>query len=104
MHAAFNFVGSIITPALAGLLPADMISFENLLQPLIYLLLLAWQNGVLIASIILFCVLFSRRKLSRGSAPLYRDNAASLVLGNVGMIFVLVVMGLILALNLRPLP
>ena len=103
MHAAFNFVGSIITPALAGLLPADMISFENLLQPLIYLLLLAWQNGVLIAGIILFCVLFSRRKLSRGSDPLCRDNATSLVLGNVGMILVLVVMGLILALNLRPL-
>ena len=104
MHAALNFVGSIVTPALAGLLPADMISFENLLQPLVYLLLAAWQYGMLIAGIILFCVLFSRRKLSRGPSPLYRENAASLVLGNVGMIFVLVVMGLIIALNLRPYP
>ena len=104
MHAALNFVGSIVTPALAGLLPADMISFENLLQPLVYLVLAAWQYGMLIAGIILFCVLFSRRKLSRGPSPLYRENAASLVLGNVGMIFVLVVMGLIIALNLRPYP
>ena len=43
IHAAVNFMGSVITPALAALLPADMISFENLLQPLIYLLLLTWQ-------------------------------------------------------------
>ena len=59
---------------------------------------------MLIAGIILFSVLFSRRKLSRGPTPLYRENAASLVLGNVGMILTLVVMGLILALNLRPSP
>ena len=57
---------------------------------------------MLIAGIVLFCVLLSRRKLSRGSDPLYRENAASLMLGNVGMILCLVIMGLVMAINLWP--
>ena len=102
MHAAVNFMGSIVTPQLAGLLPADLMSFENTLQPLIYMALLIWQYGMLIAGAALLCALFSRRKLSRGSEPLYRENAASLMLGNTGMIAALVVMGLLMALNLWP--
>ena len=102
MHAAFNFMGSIVTSQLVGLLPEDLISFENLIQPLVYLLLMVWQYGMLIAGIVLFCVLLSRRKLSRGSDPLYRENAASLMLGNVGMILCLVIMGLVMAINLWP--
>ena len=102
MHAVINFMGSIVTPGLVKLLPADMITFENVFQPLIYLFLIVWQYGMLIAGIVLFCVLFSRRKLSRGPAPLYRENGGRLMFGNVGMIVALVVMGLVMAINLWP--
>lgn len=102
MHAAINFMGSIITPALVNMLPEDLMSFTNLLQPFIYLFILVWQYGMLIAGIVLFCVLLSKRKLSRGTAPLWRENAVSVVLGNVGMIACLVVMGLVMGLNLWP--
>ena len=102
MHAVVNFMGGVVLPALTELLPADLVSFENLLQPLIYLFLILWQYGVLIAGIVLFCTLFSRRKLSRGIAPLYRETAPSLVMGNVGMIAACTVMGLIMAINLWP--
>lgn len=102
MHAVFNFMGSIVTSALVGLLPEDLLSFENLLQPFVYMFLMVWQYGMLIAGIILFCVMLSRRKLSRGPAPLYRENAASVLFGNPGMIAALVCMGLVIALNLWP--
>lgn len=102
MHAALNFMGSIVNPALVELLPEDAVSFTNILQPLIYLFLMLWQYGMLIAGIVLFCILFSRRKLSHGSTPLYRENAASVMFGNVGMIACLVVMGLVMAINLWP--
>ncbi len=102
MHAVINLMGSIVTPSLANLLPEDMMSFTNPLQPFVYLFILVWQYGMLIAGIVLFCVLFSNRKLSKGPAPLWRENAASLVLGNVGMIVCLAVMGLVIGINLRP--
>jgi membrane protease YdiL (CAAX protease family) len=102
MHAAINFMGSIVNPALVSLLPEDLMSFENLLQPFVYLFILIWQYGMLIAGIILFCILFSRRKLSRGPERLYRENAASLMLGNLGMIAAIAVMGLVMAINLWP--
>ena len=102
MHAIINLMGSIVIPALASLLPADLVTFETPIQPLILLFVLLWQYGMLIAGGILLWVLFPRRKLSRGSVPLYRENAASLVLGNSGMIAACAVMGLIMALNLWP--
>ena len=102
MHAALNFMGSVVLPALANLLPEDGVSFTSALQPLVYLLIVIWQYGMLIAGIVLLCVLFSKRQLSKGSTPLYRENAASVILGNVGMIACLIVMGLIIAINLWP--
>ena len=102
MHAAVNFMGSIVTPALADLLPDDLITFEHLYQPFVYMFLMIWSYGMLIAGIALFCVLLSRRKLSRGTDPLYRENAASVIFGNVGMIAALAVMGLVMAVNLWP--
>ncbi len=102
MHAAINFMGSIVTPALADMLPEDLVSFTSPLQPFVYLFIMIWQYGMLIAGIVLFCVLFSGRKLSKGPAPLRRENAASLMFGNVGMIACLVVMGLVMEINLWP--
>lgn len=102
MHGVINLMGSIVTPGLAELLPEDMVSFTSVLQPLIYLFILVWQYGMLIAGIVLFCILLSKRKLSRGPEPLYRENAASVMVGNLGMIVCLVVMGLVMAINLWP--
>ena len=102
MHAAVNFMGSIVTPALLSSLPEDLVSFENLFQPLIYLFLVAWQYGMLIAGIVLFSIQLSRRKLSRGPDPLRHRQAASIMLGNPGMVASLLVMGLIIVLNLLP--
>lgn len=102
MHAAINFMGSIVTPALVDMLPEDLVNFTSPVQPLIYLFLLFWQYGMLIAGIVLFCVLFSRRKLSRGTSPLYRENGASLMFLNVGMIACIVIMLLLMAINLIP--
>lgn len=102
MHAAINFMGSIVMPALAKLLPEDLVSFTSPLQPLVYLFIVMWQYGMLIAGIVLFCVLLSKRKLSGGTDPLYRENALRITVGNVGMILCLVVMALLMAVNLWP--
>lgn len=102
MHAAMNLVGTVVTPALMSVLPADLISFENRFQPLIYLFLVAWQYGMLIAGIVLFSIQLSRRKLSRGPDPLRHRQAASIMLGNPGMVASLLVMGLTILLNLLP--
>lgn len=102
MHAIINLMGSIVIPTLASLLPADLVTFETPIQPLILLFVLLWQYGMLIAGGILLWTLFPRRKLSRGKIPLYRENATSLVLRNSGMILACAVMGLIMAVNLWP--
>jgi membrane protease YdiL (CAAX protease family) len=102
MHAVVNLMGGVITPGLAGLLPEDLVSFTSPLQPFIYLFIVMWQYGMLIAGIVLFCVLLSKRKLSGGTDPLYRENAARLMVGNVGMILCFVMMALLMAVNLWP--
>ena len=102
MHAIVNFMGSIVTPYLVTLLPEDLITFTHPAQPLVYLFLLLWQYGMLIAGIALFCSLFSRRKLSRGTTPLYRENGASILLLNRGMPVCLAVMLIVMAVSLIP--
>ena len=102
MHAVINFMGSIVTPNLAALLPEDMISFTTPAQPFIYLFLIVWQYGALIAGIVLFCTMLSRRKLSRGITPLYRENGASVMFLNAGMIACLIAMLFMIAVNLIP--
>ena len=102
MHAVINFMGSVVMPALANLLPEDLVSFTSPLQPFVYLFIVMWQYGMLIAGIVLFCVLLSKRKLSKGAEPLYRENAARVMTVNVGMILCLAVMALLMAINLWP--
>lgn len=101
-HALINLMGSVVIPALAARLPSDAVSFSDGLQPLLLLFLLLWQHGMLLGGIVLLCVLLPQRKLSRGSDPLPRGRAASLMLGNPGMSICLGVMGLLLLLNLWP--
>ena len=102
MHAAVNFLGSIVIPKLAELMPADGASFTSPLQILVTLFMIVWQYGLIIAAIVLVCALWSRRKLSGGTTPLYRENGPSLALLNPGMIACLAVMCLMLASSLIP--
>lgn len=102
IHAAVNFMGGILIPQLAELLPEDLLSITNSLQPLIYLFIIVWQYGMLIAGIVLFSVLLSRRKLSRGSARLSGGKTLGLLLSNPGMILTILLMLAILAVNLIP--
>ncbi len=102
MHAVINFLGSIVVPALAALMPEDGISFTSPVQILVTLFMVIWQYGLIIAAIVLVCALWNRRKLSAGSTPLYRENGPSLTLLNVGMIACLVMMCLMMAVSLIP--
>lgn len=102
MHAVVNFLGSIVIPELAALMPEDGVSFTSPLQVVMTLFLVIWQYGLIIAAIVLVCVLWNRRKLSAGSTPLYRENGPTLALCNVGMIACLVIMSLMLAVSLIP--
>ena len=102
MHAVVNFLGSIVIPKLAELMPADGVSFTSPVQILVTLFMVFWQYGLIIAAIVLVCALWNRRKLSEGSTPLYRENGPSLTLLNVGMIACLVMMCLMLATSLIP--
>lgn len=112
MHAAINFMGSIVIPALGRLitpyLSAEELTSEMMLDPafllamLVSLLLSAWQYGMLIAGITLFCIYFKHRKLSRGTALPEGGRASVPVLVNPGMIACLVIMLLLLAVNLIP--
>ena len=102
MHAAVNFLGSIVLPKIAEYVPADTMEFTSPVQILATMFIMLWQYGFMLAALVLICVMWRRRKLSRGTSPLYRENGPALVLGNVGMIACLIVMGLLLAINLIP--
>ena len=102
MHSAVNFLGCIVFPKLAELMPADGVSFTSPLQIFVTLFVIVWQYGMIIAALILVCALWNRRKLSRGTTPLCRENGPSLVLLNVGMIACLAVMALMMAVSLIP--
>ncbi|MBR5123503.1 MAG: CPBP family intramembrane metalloprotease [Clostridia bacterium] len=102
LHAFLNLMGSIVVPGLADMLPEDLISFTDPVQPIIYAVIMVWQYGGLIAGIVLFCTRLSRRKLSRGTTPLYRENGKALMFRNVGMIACLASMLLLIAINLIP--
>lgn len=102
MHSVVNFLGSIVIPKLAAFMPADGVSYTSPLEVLVTLFMIIWQYGLIIAAIILICIMWSRRKLSAGLTPLYRENGPSLVLWNVGMIACLAVMCLLLAISLIP--
>lgn len=110
MHAAINFMGSVVTPALSRLItpimemenPADlsMLDSEFLLALAASLILLAWQYGTLIAAIVLFCCLWRTRVLAHGEISL--KNRPTDAWLNPGMIACLAVMLVLVAINLIP--
>ena len=102
MHAVINFMGSIVIPALAKFLPADMMSFTSFGSLVVYLLIMLWQYGMLVAGITLFCVFFPRRRLSNGTVSLEGGSHAKTAIVNPGMIACLVVMFLLVIVNLIP--
>ena len=115
MHAAINFMGSIVTPAIAKLAepllseaiwqaPLDewIQSSALLIALAAYLFLLLWQNATRVGGIVLFAVFFRKRKLSRGETPLAGSEIASTAFLNPGMIACMVIMLLLVAVNLIP--
>lgn len=110
MHAAINFMGSVVTPALAQrmipLTEADLVSGAaledgSLLWAFLAAFLVAvWQYGVLIAGIVLFRRRFSERVLSSGESSL--GGRAGHAWLNPGMVACLAVMLALMAVNLIP--
>ncbi len=101
MHAVVNFLGSIVIPAIGSVIPVDVSEITSIWPILATLFLLAWEFGLIILAIVLFCVFWHRRKLSPAAAPLPGKGIAPVVL-NAGMIACLIVMTLLLALSLIP--
>lgn len=115
MHAAINFMGSVVNPAISQLVTpyltggaldeqaiAELLTDKGFLLALpAYLFLVVWQYGMLIAGLTLFCTHLTRRQISRGSTPL-EGETASAPLANPGMIACVAVMLLLVVVNLIP--
>lgn len=106
MHAVVNLMGSIVIPAIAGLIPTSTDPSAILditpIQSLLLLLVNLWSYGSIIAGIILFIVFFRHRQLSRGSSPLVRRTAAYEVMLNPGMLANFIVMCILMVMALIP--
>ncbi len=102
MHALVNFLGSIVVPALAGLMPTDPQAILTPLQTLITLFLLLWTYGLITAGMILLLVFRKNRRLSPGTTPLLLADRATHVLLNPGMLGNFIAMSLMMILNLIP--
>ena len=115
LHAAINFMGSVVNPAISKLVTpylsgealdeqaiAELLTDKGFLLALpAYLFLVLWQYGMLIAGLTLFCTHLSRRQISRGSVPL-EGETVSAPLANPGMIACVAVMLLLVVVNLIP--
>lgn len=102
MHASINFMGSVVIPALTRLLPADPSTITTSSPLVIYVILLIWQYGMLIAGIFLFRANIGHRKLSWGSENIGKIPPISAALLNPGMIACMVIMLALVVVNLIP--
>lgn len=108
MHAVMNFMGSVVTPALArlmaplteGTVAAPPTDGSAALALVAMLLLLVWQYGMLVAGMCLLAHRFRRRILSLGEVSL--SGRASVAWLNPGMIACLAFMLALMAVNLIP--
>jgi hypothetical protein len=105
MHAAINFMGSVVTPLLSRrLIPylEDPEAILNLFSDppalLCYAALMLWQYGMLVAGLALLATRYRRRALSRGSCPL--DGGRTNALCNPGLAACAAVMAAIMVVNL----
>ena len=105
MHAAINFMGSVVTPALSARLAPylenpemipDMLT--DLPAILCYAVLVLWQYGMLIAGLVLLATRHRRRALSRGSCPLGESRTDALC--NPGLAACAAIMAAIMVVNL----
>ncbi len=99
MHAVINFMGSIVIPRIASILPEDG-KIESLLQVVVSLGLTGWSFGLMTAALVFACVFAHRRRLS--PAPLENREMARAVLLNPGMITCLVILAIMMMLSLIP--
>ncbi len=100
MHAAVNLMGSVVLPALSGLLPSDPEVPLTSTQELINLGVFLWVFGTMLAAVILLVLRFRRRVLS----PDKSSHPAALPLREAilapGMLLILAMLTLILLSNL----
>lgn len=101
VHAIVNIMGSIVVPGIAGLIPADETAAFTPVAALATLFVLAWSYGLMIAALALFCVNFSRWKLSRGTEPLTAAQVKDVIL-NPGMLAILILMTVLMIISLIP--
>ncbi len=106
MHAIINFMGSLVMPKLAELLPdttdpSAMLSMTPL-QSLVSSAVSLWTYGTIIGGIVLLVIFFKRRQLSRGSSPLLRRTAPYEVMLNPGMLANFIVMCAMMVVSLIP--
>jgi membrane protease YdiL (CAAX protease family) len=101
MHAAINFMGSVVTPLLSRRLIPYLEDPETISDPpalLCYAALMLWQYGMLMAGLVLLATRHRHRALSRGSCPL--DGGRTNALCNPGLAACAAVMAAIMVVNL----
>jgi membrane protease YdiL (CAAX protease family) len=102
MHAAINFIGSVVPTVLTPYLPTDPEATLTAAQILVTRLMNAWIFGFIIAAIVLLCLLWPTRKLAGGLDPRSTVKSLGGMLGNAGMIALTAVMLLLTVANLIP--
>ncbi len=102
MHAVINFIGSVVMPAISGHIPTDPEAGMTPVQALISVGLSLWIYGMIIAAIALFCVFWSRRRLSRGLTPLEGREMRRAVIANPGMMAALILLAILMVTSLIP--
>ncbi len=101
MHAIVNFMGGIVVPGLAALLPENTLSVTPM-QSLVSLLIMAWTYGTIIAAIVILVKHRDSRKISSGQNPLYAEKSAFRVMLNPGMLTNYILMSIMMVLSLIP--
>ncbi len=113
LHALLNFIGGVYTQALVSRLDLEVLASGDpnamlnqfTAHPIamsLYLLQGMLVYAFMLAAVILTICLARRVRLGRGTAVLPREQAASCVMGNAGMILATLVCVALLVLNLFP--
>ncbi len=100
MHAVINFMGSIVTPALAEMLPEDPMATLTPAQSIVSLLLSVWAYGMIIGGIVLLVKRRKWRVLAPGCDPRPTSRILREAILNPGMLTALILLSLTILSNL----
>ncbi|MBQ9161748.1 MAG: CPBP family intramembrane metalloprotease [Clostridia bacterium] len=113
IHSFVNFIGSIVIPAMASKVDFEVINsgdvnaiLESIMAApvgyLLYAFALLLTYAASIAAVVIIILNFKRLALSKGRVQLVSAKLSSVTVNNGGMIFAIIVMALMFALNLLP--